>query len=64
MAKNRALEDKVAVLRRSGDASAAAASAAAAEGERLKQMLAVAEAHIKQLEAAVGHGNGWHATSG
>jgi hypothetical protein len=58
MAKNRALEDKVAVLRRASDASAAAASAAAAEADRLKQQFALAEAHIKQLESAIGHGNG------
>jgi len=54
MAKNRALEDKVAVLRRAGDASAAAASTAAAEVVSLRQQLAVAEGQVKQLEAALG----------
>ncbi len=58
MAKNRALEDKVAVLRRASDASGAAAAAAATETERLKLQLAMAEAHIKQLEGAMSHGNG------
>ncbi len=54
MAKNRALEDKVAVLRRAGDASAAAAAAAADEAERLRLQLAVAESQIRQLETASG----------
>lgn len=53
MAKNRALEDKVTMLRRAGDASAAAAAAAASEAERMKLELAVAEGHIKQLETAM-----------
>jgi hypothetical protein len=54
MAKNRALEDKVAVLRRAGDVSAAAAATAAAEAASLRQQLADAEGQIKQLEAALG----------
>jgi hypothetical protein len=54
MAKNRALEDKVAVLRRAGDASAALASTAAAEAASLRQQLADAEGQVKQLEAALG----------
>jgi hypothetical protein len=58
MAKNRTLEDKVAVLRRASDASAAAAAAAAAEVEGLKQHLAEAEVQIKQLESAIGNGSG------
>jgi hypothetical protein len=60
MAKNRALEDKVAVLRRAGDASAAAAVAAADEAERLRQQLAVAESQIRQLESVTG--KRWGAT--
>jgi hypothetical protein len=54
MAKNRALEDKVAVLRRAGDVSAAAASTAGAEAASLRQQLAVTEGQVKQLEAALG----------
>ena len=54
MAKNRALEDKVAILRRNGDAAAAAAAAAATEAESLRQQVAVAENQISQFETAIG----------
>ena len=54
MTKNRALEDKVAVLRRAGDAAAAAAAAASDEMELLRRQVVIAESQIKQLEAAVG----------
>jgi hypothetical protein len=56
MAKNRALEDKVAVLRRSGEASAAAAAAAVSEAERLRHQLAAAEGQIKQLDQIITSG--------
>ena len=54
MTKNRALEDKVAVLRRAGESAAATAAAAADEVELLRRQVIIAESQIKQLEAAVG----------
>ena len=54
MTKNRVLEDKVAVLRRTGEFAAATAAAAADEVELLRRQVIIAESQIKQLEAAVG----------
>jgi hypothetical protein len=54
MTKNRALEDKVAVLRRAGESAAATAAAAADKVELLRRQVIIAESQIKQLEAAVG----------
>ena len=47
MTKNRALEDKVAVLRRAGESAAATAAAAADEVELLRRQVIIAESQIK-----------------